>query len=136
MTLLHRVQETLHSRDESRRVAPRRHPRAPVTHRRAVGYRRVIVVDRPLDRAAVAELRAAFWDSIEAGARDIWIDLSRTRTSPPEAVVELARLEAFAHELGRHMAIIAPPGPAQEPLRRESALEVHESLASAHRASR
>ena len=138
MTLLERVQDALRRRDEAATPAMRDRAGAPpaTIRRRAVGYRRVIAVEGVLDHAAITELVEAFWDAIEAGAREVWIKLSTSGPLPPGALEALARLNAFGHAFARRTALIVPPGPAHDAAALKPGLRVYDSVASAHSASR
>lgn len=133
-----RVQQALRRRDEAvAMTAARDLGTAPaVIRRQGVGYRRVIAVDGALDPAAIAELVETFRDAIEAGARDIWINLATSGLPPAGALEEIAQLSAFGREFGRHTALIVPPGPAYDAAARRPELDVYDSVASAHTASR
>lgn len=82
------------------------------------------------------DLFEAFFRAIEAGAQELWLDLSRVSAvdrSGPEA---LTRLVAFAHELERRTLVVCPPGPVRQALEHagiDDDVEVYDSVSAAQR---
>jgi anti-anti-sigma regulatory factor len=81
---------------------------------RRVGYRRVITLAGRLEAATVATLRQAFWDAVESGAQQIWLDLSDVTAIDGAGAQAVAALSPAAHELNRAVLVVcgrwfAPP---------------------------
>ena len=89
-----------------------------------------------VDLATVATLRAAIDGAVDAGARDLWIDLSETDFMDSTGLHALIEVRRRMHELRRRLAIICPEGK----IRRlfaiagvESGLTIYPDRESAHR---
>jgi hypothetical protein len=78
---------------------------------RWVGYRAVIVVTGRLGPAAGSSLVTAFWDAIERGAQEVWLDLSLVTRGERDAPRLLDQLVVAAHELNRRVLVVSSSRP-------------------------
>jgi hypothetical protein len=123
LTPLDRVQHALRRRDKALAadLAVRDSPAVPRNRRARAARRRVLVVDEALDTPAMTGLIEAFWDAIEAGVREVWIEFSPTGRLDRDGVRGIVHLAEFAYELDRRLVIVVPRGPEHDALRREAA---------------
>jgi anti-anti-sigma regulatory factor len=100
---------------------------------RRVGFRRLLAPRGPLCEAAASALMDAFWDAIESGAQEVWVDLSAVTAIETPGLDILGRLGVSAHELGRRVAVICPEGPARRTLARAGVgVEVYATVSAAN----
>lgn len=75
---------------------------------RRVGFRQCIGLggrlDGPLARSAIE----AFWDAVESGAQEIWLDVTDVSTVDPSGAQLVGTLVDSAHELERRLVVICP----------------------------
>jgi anti-anti-sigma regulatory factor len=77
---------------------------------RAVGYRRVIALGGRLHGGTAAALRNSFWDAVECGAQQVWLDLSRLEGIDRPGAQTLEALGMAAHELNRALVLVGARG--------------------------
>ena len=102
---------------------------------RCVGYRRVIRLDGCLDAATVGTMRRAFWDAVESGAREIWLDLSGVAAIDHDGVRAVGALGPAAHELNRSVGLVGAREPARSALAadaRDEHVPMFATLSAAH----
>jgi anti-anti-sigma regulatory factor len=102
---------------------------------RAVGYRRVIQLDGHLESATVGMLGHAFWDAVECGARQIWLDLSGVADIDEAGVQAVCALGPAAHELERSVLLVCARGPVRSALAEhalDEKLPMFPTLSAAH----
>ena len=83
---------------------------------RRVGYRQVIQLDGELDGGAAELVKRAFWDAVECGARDIWLDLSNVTATDRAGVQAIGALGPACHELNRTVRLVGAAGPVRAAL--------------------
>jgi anti-sigma B factor antagonist len=104
--------------------------------RLVVGHRTVLAVSGELDVASAPALRAEADAALEAGAYEVWIDLSATTFMDSAGVHLLVELQERSTELSRRLAIICAPGHVLRVLDLTHALSVlpiYADRAAAHR---
>jgi anti-anti-sigma regulatory factor len=77
---------------------------------RRVGYRHVIALTGRLDAERIGALRQAFWDAVECGAQEIWLDLSRLSRIDSAGVRAVSAIGVAAHELDRAVVLVGSRG--------------------------
>jgi anti-sigma B factor antagonist len=103
-----------------------------------VGHRTVLAVTGELDVDTAPELEAAADAALEAGAYELWIDLSGTTFMDSAGVHLLLGLQRRSAELSRRLAIICPAGCVRRLLeltRLVGVLPVYGDRGAAHRAA-
>ena len=78
--------------------------------RHVIGRRTVLAVTGEVDLASAPHLRSAVDDALDAGAHELWIDLSRTTFLDSSGVHLLIATHHGSHALRRRLAIICPAG--------------------------
>ena len=110
---------------------------ALVDHR-SVGHRTVLSVFGEVDLDTAPALGSAIDRALDAGASELWIDLSATDFLDSAAIHTLFRGEHRALELNRTLAIICPSGNVRRVLEISGMLahfQVYEDREAAHRAA-
>jgi anti-sigma B factor antagonist len=103
---------------------------------RVVGGRTVLAVSGELDLESAAGLRSAVTAALDAGARELWIDLAGTEFMDSTGVHLLLDTQQRMRALGRRLAIICPHGPVRRVLeitRVDAALPIYDDRRAAHR---
>jgi anti-sigma B factor antagonist len=77
-----------------------------------VGERLVIAVEGEIDLATVGTLDAAVTRAIEAGAADLWIDLSDVEFIDSTGLTAIVRAHKALDHGRPRLAVICPHGPA------------------------
>jgi anti-sigma B factor antagonist len=101
-----------------------------------VGRRTVLAVTGEVDIASTPVLSHAVDAAVEAGARDVWIDLSTTSFIDSSCLHLLLETHRRARELRRRLAIVCPPGTVRrvfEIAGVADALPLYDDVSSAHR---
>jgi hypothetical protein len=76
----------------------------------------VIVLHGRLGEHEAGDLMRAFWDAIEQGAQEVWLDVSGVLEVDEGGVGTIARLGPGAHEMSRALVMICPAGPVRDRL--------------------
>jgi hypothetical protein len=76
------------------------------------GGARVVDVGEGIGSAAAAALIEAFWQAVEDGALEIWIDVPAALRDAPAIVRALEDVTVFAYELDRVIALVDGDGRA------------------------
>jgi anti-sigma B factor antagonist len=79
----------------------------------ADGRRHVVAVSGEIDLATAPQLRAALDDALDAGPRELRLDLGGTTFMDSTGLHVLFALNAEAVALGCRLTIVCPPGPVQ-----------------------
>lgn len=106
--------------------------------RHVVGRRTVLSVSGEVDLATSPELAAAIDAAVNAGALELWIDLSDTDFMDSSGMHALLDGHARTRELQRRLAVICPPGPVRRVLdiaRVSEMLPVYDDRTAAQHAS-
>ena len=108
---------------------------ALAVHRTDVGYRTVLAVIGELDLATAPTLQSAVNAAFDSRARELWVDLSETTFLDSTGLHVLLDADHRAHELGRTLAVICPPGNARRTFEIAGlahSLQLYDDLAAAH----
>jgi anti-sigma B factor antagonist len=112
---------------------------APVTIDRSdVGRRTVLAVAGELDLASTPDLRSAVDEALDAGAQELWVDLSDVTFIDSTCLHLMIETRRRARELNRRLAIVCPPGSVRhvfEIAGLADALPLYDDLGQAHRAT-
>jgi anti-sigma B factor antagonist len=103
-----------------------------------VGRRTVLAVSGEVDLATSPDLVAAIDAALNAGALELWIDLSETEFMDSSGMHALLDGHARVRELQRRLAVICPPGPVRRVFdisRVGEMLAVYDDRAAAQHAS-
>jgi anti-sigma B factor antagonist len=104
----------------------------------SIGRRRVLAVDGEVDLASVPLLSDAVGEALEAGAAELWIDLTDTLFMDSSGLHALLETRQKAAELNRRFAIVCPDGPVRRVFELAGVLDqlpVFDDRAAAHRAA-
>jgi anti-anti-sigma factor len=104
----------------------------------SIGRRRVLAVGGEVDLASVPVLSAAVGEALEAGAAELWIDLTDTLFMDSSGLHALLETRERAAELNRRFAIVCPDGPVRRVFELAGMLDrlpVYDDRAAAHRAA-
>jgi hypothetical protein len=100
---------------------------------RRVGYRAVLSVRAVGGRITRPDLRDAFWEAVEGGALELWLDLTAARAIDGSDVRAIEDLATAAHALNRRLLVICPRAVIGCALAR-AAVDVYPTRAAAQRA--
>jgi anti-sigma B factor antagonist len=78
--------------------------------RRDVGRRAALAVAGEVDLASSPDLRSEVAAALDAGAHELWVDLSATTFMDSSGLHVLLDAHRSAEELRRRLTIICPPG--------------------------
>ena len=78
--------------------------------RRDVGRRAVVAVAGEVDIASSPALQSELEAALDAGARELWVDLCATTFMDSSGLHVLVQLHRRAEELRRRVTVICPPG--------------------------
>jgi anti-sigma B factor antagonist len=81
--------------------------------RHADGRRHVVAVSGEIDLATAPQLRAALDDALDAGPRELCVDLGGTTFMDSTGLHVLFAVNAEAMALGCRLTIVCPPGPVR-----------------------
>ena len=104
--------------------------------RQQIGWRVVLAVTGEVDLASAPSLRSAIDSALDAGAQELWIDLSTATFLDSAGVHLLIAAREQADDLRRRLAVICPPGPVRRVLDltgATDALPLYEDRGAAHR---
>jgi anti-sigma B factor antagonist len=102
-----------------------------------IGHRAVIAASGELDIATAGELGEVVMRAIEAGAADVWLDLSGIEFMDSSGLRALLVARRALIERRRRLAVICGPGPVSRVLRiagLEDRIAVYPDRAAAHAA--
>jgi len=105
-----------------------------VTHH-TVGHRCVLTVDGEVDLSTVDALATAIDRAVDAGATELWLDLSPTLFMDSAGLHLLLDTRERLMELNRRLAIICPAGPVRrlfEVAGADQLLPLYDDRGSAH----
>ena len=74
----------------------------------------------------------AFWDAMEHGAQEVWLDVSGVVEIDEAGAAAIARLGTAAHELNRAVAVICPLGQVHDSLVEYADVPLYGTLSAAH----
>ena len=103
-----------------------------------IGRRRVLAVDGEVDLASVPVLSDAVGEALEAGAAELWVDLTDTLFMDSSGLHALLETRQKAAELNRGFAIVCPDGPVRRAFELAGVLDqlpVFDDRAAAQRAA-
>jgi anti-anti-sigma regulatory factor len=103
------------------------------------GGPRIVAPVGVLRSGAMAGLLDTYFGVIEAGAQEVWLDLSDVTVVEGAALDAVSRIAAFSHELERRTVVVCPVGKVRRALSDagvDQDLEVFDTLSSARRAIR
>jgi anti-sigma B factor antagonist len=106
--------------------------------RTVVGRRTVLSVAGEIDLDSSPRIADAVEDAFEAGALELWLDLSRVEFMDSSGVHLLLETHARLRDLNRRLAVICPGGVARRLLDLTGAtglLPLYDDRAAAHRAT-
>jgi anti-sigma B factor antagonist len=103
-----------------------------------VGRRTVLAVAGEVDIASAPDLGSALDAAVEAGAHDLWIDLTATTFIDSTCLHVLIEANRLARELHHRFAVVCPPGTVRrvfDVAGVAEALPLYDDVSSAHRDS-
>ena len=103
-----------------------------------IGHRAVLAASGEIDIATAGQIGPAVTDAIEAGAMDVWLDLSEVTFLDSSGMHSILAARRSAQDRGARFVVICPEGPARRVLRIAGAdrgLSIYRDRATAHAAT-